>query len=274
MEITSRIGCPINCRYCPQTTLLKAYYAKDKNRASIMRIDTFTTCIEKIPEDVGIVFSGFAEPFLNPDIVDMMKLACEMRRKVDLFTTLVGANLEMLKEVSCLPLHYVGLHCADKFGYAKIHVNEEYYKMVDFLVSCKKVDGKAPFIDMCNAQAEPDARIQEICNGKHEICTTLFDRAGNLEAEGLIGKKGLSGKLECSMCGYLTNRNVLLPDGTVLLCCMDYGLKHPIGNLLTDTYSEILNSEESLRIRRGLDGDESLDILCRQCSCARIVDKE
>jgi radical SAM protein with 4Fe4S-binding SPASM domain len=39
------------------------------------------------------------------------------------------------------------------------------------------------------------------------------------------------------------DRNVLLPNGDVVLCCMDYNLKHVIGNLLTQTYAEIFAGE-------------------------------
>lgn len=272
MEITVRIGCSVNCRFCPQSNLIKKYFAEDKNREKMMSIETFRKCLEKIPKDVGIVFSGFAEPFLNQDTIEMMIFACQSGRKVDLFTTLIGADMDMVKAISKLPLHYVGLHCADRYGYAAIPVSEEYYQMIEYLVECKKSDGISPFVDFCNAQGEPDERIVEICKGRYEIGTTLFDRAGNLEGKDLIGKKNLSGKLECSMCGALTNRNVLLPDGTVLICCMDYSMKHVLGNLLEQSYDEILNGKESLMIRSGLNGDETLDILCRQCSCARVLE--
>lgn len=271
MEITSRIGCKINCKYCPQDNLLKKYYDDNRDRASVMSMETFQICLEKIPMHVGIVFSGFAEPFLNADFIDMIKLACSQGRNVDLFTTLVGANMEMVKEISKLPLHYVGLHCADVKGYAKIPTSQEYYEMVEYLLSCKKVDRDAPFVDFCNAQTEPDKKIQEICKDRYEIGTTLFDRAGNLQAEHLISKSKLKGSLECSMCGSLVNRNVLLPDGSVVICCMDYSLKHIIGNLLNESYEEIQNGKEASRIRRGLAGDETEDILCRECSCARVV---
>jgi hypothetical protein len=35
------------------------------------------------------------------------------------------------------------------------------------------------------------------------------------------------------------DRNVLLPNGDVVLCCMDYNLKHIIGNLLKESYKDI-----------------------------------
>ena len=39
------------------------------------------------------------------------------------------------------------------------------------------------------------------------------------------------------------DRNVLMPNGDVVLCCMDYNLKHVIGNLLTQTYDEVMNGK-------------------------------
>jgi hypothetical protein len=42
------------------------------------------------------------------------------------------------------------------------------------------------------------------------------------------------------------DRNVLLPNGDVVLCCMDYDLKHVIGNLLTQTYEEVMQGKPLL----------------------------
>jgi radical SAM protein with 4Fe4S-binding SPASM domain len=42
------------------------------------------------------------------------------------------------------------------------------------------------------------------------------------------------------------DRNVLLPNGDVVLCCMDYNLKHIIGNLLNQTYEEIFQDKPLL----------------------------
>ena len=39
------------------------------------------------------------------------------------------------------------------------------------------------------------------------------------------------------------DRNVLLPNGDVVLCCMDYNLVHILGNLLTQTYEEIMQGK-------------------------------
>ena len=125
-----------------------------------------------------------------------------------------------------------------------------------------------PFCNRCHAQAEPDPKVEEAFRGKVDIVWDLMDRAGNLKGDGLITKKQEKGRLSCSDCGEALNKNILLPDGTVLLCCMDFGMKHVLGNLLTQSYEEICNGKEMTMIREGLNGNEQIDILCRRCTHA------
>lgn len=84
----------------------------------------------------------------------------------------------------------------------------------------------------------------------------------------LIHKQNWGGALSCTQCGQKLNHNILLPDGTLLLCCMDYKMKHELGNLKENTYEEIMGSEKMRRIKEGLAGNEKIDILCRSCSFA------
>ena len=61
------------------------------------------------------------------------------------------------------------------------------------------------------------------------------------------------------------DHNVLLPDGTVLMCCMDYGMTGVFGNLFEQSYDEVINSEAARAMRRTLDVGESI---CRHCANA------
>lgn len=270
IEITSRIGCRINCKYCPQGVLLEKYYQKDKNRESVMTIETFEKCINHIPDEATVLFSGMVEPLHNSQCVDMIKIALEKGHKVDLYSTFSEISLDETKKISKLPLGFVGLHVADKRKFANIITDDEYYKKIEYLINAKKEDGTS-FVSACNAQTEPDERVAAICEGKYEIFTTMLDRAGNLQYEDLYSKQTLHGKISCSLCGQKLNHNILFPDGTLLLCCMDYGMKHVLGNLRTQSYEEIMNGEELNRVKRGISGDETEDILCRNCSCANFV---
>ena len=211
------------------------------------------------------------EPFLNPNCLELIKVVCEKKRTVNLYTTLIGLNERSLQELMELPIDYVTLHVADAKEYAKIPTTDEYYHLLDMAINSKKRNGK-PFVDMCNAQTEPDARVADICKEKYIISSTLIDRAGNLEGTNLVSKRIGTGKISCGVCGNALNKNELLPDGTLLLCCMDYGMKHVLGNLKEQSYQEIMEGAEIKRIRAGMELNDKEDILCRMCSCANLMD--
>jgi radical SAM protein with 4Fe4S-binding SPASM domain len=60
------------------------------------------------------------------------------------------------------------------------------------------------------------------------------------------------------------HRHVVLPDGSVSLCCMDFGLQHVLGNLLNVDYNDLHEGGEWEKLRRS---QKELDnnILCRNC---------
>jgi radical SAM protein with 4Fe4S-binding SPASM domain len=68
------------------------------------------------------------------------------------------------------------------------------------------------------------------------------------------------------------DRNVLLPNGDVVLCCMDYNLKHVIGNLLTQTYDEIMNGEKLAQIIKWNE-EEGFNkcSICKSCENVRRI---
>ena len=57
---------------------------------------------------------------------------------------------------------------------------------------------------------------------------------------------------------------MLLPNGDVILCSNDYGMKHVLGNIVSSGYDSLFNGIEFGKVRQGLQ-DESIDILCRDC---------
>lgn len=63
------------------------------------------------------------------------------------------------------------------------------------------------------------------------------------------------------------HEHVILPDGSVVLCCNDFGMKHVLGSIYKDNYESVRNSKEMKRILQGFD-DENMDILCRNCNSA------
>lgn len=268
IDITTVIGCKINCKYCPQELLIRNYFKDKFKKDRVMSMETFIACLNHLPDKSNMMFCGMSEPFLNPLCADMIVEAHKAGIHVDLYTTLVGASLEKLEKIWDLSLGFVNIHVPDVKGYARIPTSDEYFELLENVLNHRREGGEM-FVNMCNAQGEPHPRVKELCVQRYEIATALHDRAGNLDSDELLHRENLQGTLSCSQCGQMLDHNILLPDGTLLLCCMDYGMKHILGNLREQSYEEIRNGEEMNRVLNGLLGDEQINLLCRNCSFAR-----
>lgn len=271
MEITSRVGCGMRCRFCPQDLFIKKYYSI--KRPVVTSFETFKICLDKLPKDVVVDFAGFAEPFLNPAVIDMMEYAYGTGHDLRLYTTLAGLSLNSIARVLKIPFLSVVLHLPDKKHYANIPVTEDYFVMLDQFLSTAKADGQ-PLVDHANAQCEPPPEILEKVAGRVRVSWDMIDWAGNIETPEVRRSKKKSGKLLCAMAAR-QNHNILLPDGSVLLCCMDWGMNYVLGNLLTDSYESIVQGNTIKKIRSAM-VDEPVrpeDFLCTSCTSAMEMDE-
>lgn len=260
MEITVRIGCKVNCKYCPQDKLLSKYCGE-----RLMSFETFKICVDKLPEGTTIIFSGFAEPFLNPACVDMILYAFETKRKVKLFTTLEGLTKAQFERISKLNFDEVVLHLPDKNEFANITVDDKYIELLKLVIDSKK-DNRERFISYANAQGPVSEVILGWLCDKIRITGELNDRAGNLDNEGLLtANVDLKKRRFCTRAISL-NHNVLLPNGDVVVCCNDFGLTHKYGNLLQQNYEDaVINSVERNKILQSLSGVNCESVLCDEC---------
>ena len=268
MEITPIVGCSVNCRYCPQKLFINEYYKTNKFRKNRMSLEEFKICLEKLPLNTLVEFAGFVEPFLNEYSIDMMEYANQLGYRMTLFTTLVGLKLDDIHRILKIPFKQVVLHTADENGHANIPITDEYLHMLNILVEAKKTDGTL-FIDSANCQSKPHKKVLEITEGKLKVYCEMSDRAGNLDnKDGNLTGGIAKGKIYCER-SYKLNHNVLLPDGTVVLCCNDFGMRHVLGNLLKNSYEDIIKSNELLQVKRGMNIDENIPIICRKCMYAK-----
>ena len=267
LEITPIAGCSVNCKYCPQEAFLTRYFSHPRQKE--MSFTDFKTCIDKTPANLMIDFSGFVEPFMAKDAVKMMQYGAKLGRDMRLFTTLRGLTIEKFKEIEDIPFKMVVLHLPDVNGFAHILVTEEYMELLEMVVSKKKVNGER-FVDTANCQAAPEPEVAAMLQGRVPISWSLVDRAGNLEGSELASANlPVDEEIFCSRASKL-DHNVLLPNGDVVLCCMDFGMRHVLGNLLEDNYEDIMSSAEMCKVMSSLTGKG--DSLCRHCSSAERSD--
>ena len=275
VEITTEIGCKVNCKYCPQKLLISKYFKFDKKRTKRMSFETFKMCLDKVPQNTSIYFAGMVEPFQNPECMEMIRYTISKEGYVvAILTTAVGVTEAMAFELVKMPIEEFVLHVPDEDEYAKIPLTEEYWKVVSILLDAKKPNGEN-FIDSCSCQGHPLKAFMELNNGRVRVESFLHDRAGHLENEDnklASCTERLNGEIYCCFSKKLDN-NILLPDGTMVLCCMDYGLEYPIGNLCEMSYEDILGGGALSNIRKAL-LDDRIDVLCRNCTYAVEYSKE
>lgn len=253
LEITTKIGCENACAYCPQGRLLTAY--RKRSDILLMSFGVFKACLDKVPTDVDIDFAGMCEPCLNPEYIKMLLYAYEKGHKIKLFTTLVGMALSDIDLLAIVPFQEFVVHLPSGEGYEKIKVDKDYLKVLGKL---SKSNIKVEYLLLGETlHPKVEALIKENINKIEELST----RAGNVIIK---SRPPFKRKLGVIGCVRNLSYNVLLPNGDVILCCMDYGMKHVLGNLLLTDYGSLFRSKEFFKIKKGL-RRWSLDILCRYC---------
>lgn len=250
LEITTHIGCPINCQDCPQKLLMSKYKGiRDLDFEDYKRV------IDKTPKDVRIDFSGMCEPFANKRCADMILYAYEKGHRLALYTTLQGATIEDYEKLKDVRYEVVTIHIPDREQSGHFNVTDGYLELL----------GKWETNNYsCHGQV--DDRVKPYLKPRNLI-TFMHDRAGNIETR---PHRNINThyRLWCQTSGREMNHNVLLPDGTVLMCCMDYGMTGVFGNLLKQSYDEVLNSPAAQEMRKTLDEGDSI---CRHCANATLV---
>ena len=247
MELTTMIGCPLMCTFCPQDNLRENYGEKTK----YMQPMDLMMALSKLPKNTRIDFSGMSEPWANPEATMMLEMALYMGFKVAIYTTLYGMT-DPKRVKKALENHFnqvevVMLHLPDANGNMKgWKYSEEWLENLKVISHLKIPCGVGAMTMDGSGLVAPELQ---------SIVGRLAGWQGHTRADSLnleqIKGQGISltprneFALTCRSTPFF-DRNVLLPNGDVVLCCMDYDLKHIIGNLLKQSYEEIFKGKPLL----------------------------
>ena len=248
MEFTTSIpenGCVVDCVFCPQRTLQKVY-----NGERTMSLDNFKKAVDKIPQEVRITFAGFTEPWLNKYCTDMVLYAHEKGHPVSVFTTGIGMDVDDIERIKHIP--FAGgpnggfvLHLPDQERKAKHPITKRYIEVIEHFG--KVYPQIHNFTTM--AMGTVHERVRHVFTDAPVY--GMWSRAGNLLGESIMKPELLNRKDEYRSiyhgeqemtCGCMEKmyHNVMLPNGDVSLCCMDYGLEHILGNLYDQSYEDVI----------------------------------
>ena len=250
LEITTHIGCPINCTDCPQSLLCGKYNGK-KN----LSLSDFKKAIDKVPPGTRIDFSGMCEPFANRYCTDMILYAAAAGFPLALYTTLQGSTLEDYERLKDVHFEVVTIHLPDREGRSHFKISDEYLECLSKWETHNY-----------SCHGSIDERVMPYMK-RRNLITFMHDRAGNVSGRPhrVIPPDLL---LTCATSQRTMDHNVLLPDGTVLMCCMDYGMTGVFGNLFEQDYLAMLNSDAAWKMRNTLSEGDSI---CRHCTNAILI---
>jgi len=255
LEITTVIGCRVACTYCPQKALTSSY--RHRSKTVTLELDDFRRFLHSVPSDVKIAFSGYSEPFLNSSCVDLMRHAVDKGHTLIASSTLEGMSLEDAEHLLDIPFERFLVHLANDKEQERVTLDDRYFKILDIF------QGHPTFrfhADGYKVHRDIEKHLDNY------VLRKVHTRAGNVpdekvtDAEDRIDALSIDGPISCDR----ITGNVLLPNGDVALCCMDFGLRHIIGNLGLQPYDSLFSSDEYLRVVRAMASDGQ-DILCRSC---------
>jgi radical SAM protein with 4Fe4S-binding SPASM domain len=220
-----------------------------------MSYSDFESCLKKVSKEVDIHFTGMCEPWINPECSEMVLFTLKKGHKVGISTTLMGMHLKDIERLEPYTYKFFAIHLPSDSKKESIKVNENYRTLLSAIINSKI---SATF----HVQGEGfSTKIKALLKGQHVNRYKPHSRAGNVMVSGKKKKFFLKSKIGCHRG---LKQNVLMPNGDLLLCCMDYGMRHIIGNLLETDLQTIYRGKEFKKIVNGMLNDRE-DILCRRC---------
>jgi hypothetical protein len=282
LEITPKIGCSVMCEYCPQTLLIKSYTGSKIKKADPkkkpilnMEFDSFKKYISTVPTSIDLHFTGYVEPFLNKDCDKFILYSHNKGHKIMVNTTLEGFSLEKYEGIKNLPYKQFNIHCPSSTYKENIGVKkppsfletgqrelrEDWLELLIYIFNDPPQNFTLHYHGGLHPQVKELFKYAGVDYKKYTKSLVTSDRAQNLVDGGdniiqhskVPPEKNIRGK------SGRVYQPVLIPDGSLGLCCQDYGLKHVAGNLNTQTWQEYRKSPAFLKIAQ-----EGAD-LCDYC---------
>lgn len=198
------------------------------NGEQFLTLQNFKRILDNCNKDVQICFAGFSEPALAMRAGEMMLMALNNGYEVSLYTTLRTVSFTEHLRFAEQPFKSVCFHkCTNVDSY---------------IYECNK----NIFLKNVQSKEFTESTVKDV-----------WSRAGNL-----FDRTEQLGKFRCET--NIFDHNVVLPNGNVYLCCMDYGLKHCLGNIFETNFDDL-----DRQTIRDLANQEQSEIICRKCELFR-----
>ena len=261
--------CNLSCAFCPGTRRQKKALTEAEFSALLPKIRPYTDFL---------YFHLMGEPLLHPRLEAFLDLAGAAGFKVILTT-----NGTLLKRQQDILLNSPALHKVNISLHA-FEANDLEVPFEDYLKGCfefgKAAEGKKLIAYRLWNQGGQDEKNSEILSAMKNF----FPEPWAEERRGIrVGQRvyleygdkfdwpdlSAADGGEGVFCHGLRDQLGILCDGTVVPCCLDHEGDIALGNLFTQTLSEILESPRAKAIYDGFSQRRAAEELCRKCGYAR-----
>lgn len=219
--------------------------------------------------------TGFGEPMLNKEIVDVIKYAKKRNILVKMFTNGALLNKELATKILNANLDEIifSIDTVNKSEYAKTRVGLDLDTVIGNLKQMCETKIKFKYKTVISVQStlykgfeKVNIVYKELTNVVDKITfQSAFNWAGRMnDYRGPIGNKKYGYQFPCHLLWY---NLVIRWNGEVSLCCVDYDSDIILGNLNNDSLDDVWNSENFKKYRKlHLCGKKIQIKLCSKCN--------
>ena len=254
IEITNI--CNLNCSFC----------SKDNRVKKSISIEDFEKVLKKIDKYTDYIYLHVkGEPLLHNNLKELLDLALTYNKQVNITTnaTLIKNKINILKHKAIRQIN-ISLHSENnKENYLK-----DIYEAVDELKNKIIV---LRYWTLKDNELKPDI-INDVFRyyGVEDNNKTHIKIRDNLyldKAEEFVWPS-LDNNFydDTGYCYALKDHIGILVDGTIIPCCLDSSGVIKLGNIYTDNFNDVINSERFKKMKENFLNRKACEELCKRCS--------
>lgn len=276
LDIDVNTHCNASCVYCPQST--------HKRGVKIMPYNLFTQIIDKFDNyDLKwVALHIYGEPLLDPLYRKRVEYLHSKGKRLHFFTngSLMTKDLvDFLKDKNIYGamFNFPSINCEEWKFFTKL--TDKHFQRakegIEYFI--QTFSDKLEHLEIVvngntSNHQQRTLAIQEHFSKFGNVVVSGWDsnsRAGNLENEYV--QSVVHQDVEFCGCPRVVNQLHINIEGDVILCCQDYFQDIKLGNILTDSVEEIMNSEKMKDLRAQIYGLTPMnkDLICRNCTMIR-----
>lgn len=248
---------------------------------SFIDVSAFEKIINKIKQKSSIVNLFFqGEPFLHPQIIELIKIAKEARLVV-----VVSSNAQLIDEKmstdivqSGLDVLIVSVDGASQETYEKYRKSSDFCKLQTAMLALNdskiQLNSHISLIAQCLVTKDTEQEIEKVRNWSREngfkfILKSLqvYHTENKNELLPISEKfnRYSSKNQQTNNCIRLWTHMLILTDGRVVPCCMDKNAEFAIGSTYSNTIQEVINANNRKAFMYKVLKDKNKVELCNNC---------